>query len=142
MQLLESMVAAAIMAASGAASLQLWAGLCQSTVEETRNQGGADQLEAELTAIEASLQQLALSRGALAPCGQAAPALLEKLQARPPATTVHRDLSLLLDEDALQVELSSEGKALSRRRVYNPAALGLCTPASSLPTDPSPEAHG
>ena len=56
--------------------------------------------------------------------------------------TWRNDLSLLLDEDALQVELSSEGKALSRRRVYNPSALGLCTPASSLPTDPSPEAHG
>lgn len=150
MNLIEAMLAAVLFSCSAGSCLQLWGLLSLDAQRQHQRQQLAERLEGELVSLEAFLRQQPRREQALPPCGQGPEPLRSLLASRPARAGVYRQISVPGLDDALLVELSSEGSSLRRRRLYRAAALGLCLPsapaaaaasASPLPSPPAEPAE-
>jgi hypothetical protein len=139
MNLIEVLVASLLVSLSAVSSLGIWSQITLGVVQEERRQLLSERLEAELATLDANLR---IQRRGLttATCGASAAALQTSLAAQPVAAGVERRLKVLPGEDGVLLELSIEGLPLRRRRLYLPAALGLCDapqPAAAAATTPA-----
>ena len=126
MALVELMMATGIFLAAGACSLQLWSSSARASHQLGAEQRVLLQMDGQLLRLRAHWLQAA-SRP-LAPLGcQAASDWMVQTAAgldTPPGLT--QDLTRLPAGNGLAVALRSEAVELERRRVFAPAALGLC----------------
>ena len=137
MNLLEVLMAAVLFVLSAGSSLQIWNLISSGEMQHQQRQRLADRLDVELAAVEGLLRQQARQVQALPACGQGAAPLALLIGTRPVHEGIVRRITPLDLEDGLLLELAVEGSPLRRRRLYRPAALGLCLPASP-PLTPAP----
>ncbi len=123
MNLVEAMVASAMLVTSSSCSLQLWAGSTRWASQAEQRQQQAAQLEAALLASQAQVSALA-GTPITADCDVASSWLAAHLQAQPLAAGLSRQVSA--EPGALlRVQLRGAGGE-QRQRWLSPAAYGLC----------------
>ncbi len=128
MTLAELLTGSVVFSLSAGASLQLWALAGAAAVRQEQLQLRLDQADAVLVGAEVALRRLAAASpvGGAEPCGLIADRLVQELAAVPAAPGLARQLQRPGDGDRVLLSLAVEGTAEPRRRVFLPAALGLC----------------
>ncbi len=133
MNLVEAMVASAMLVSSSSCSLQLWAGSTSWARQAEERQQQASQVEAALLSSQAQLQAMAGTPLA-ADCAAAGSWLAAHLQAQPLAGGLSRAVSA--EPGALVRVQISGAEGLQRQRWLSPAAYGLCgQPAAQEASD-------
>lgn len=116
MSLIEVLVGSGVFVLSATCSLQVWSGTASWSQRATQQRQEMQQLEAQLLAVQAQLQQGAGTP--LAPdCAEALQLVLGQLGATPGLATA--------SEGGLLVQVQGTGGG-SRHRWFDPAAYGLC----------------
>lgn len=142
MSLMEVVIAAVLFTFSAGSSLQIWSQLSLGVMQQERHQQLADQLDAELAALDASLRLQSRQLLQPPPCGNSAAALRSQLSARPLAAGLQRQLTVLEGDEALLLDLAIDGLPIRRQRLYLPAALGLCSAPTASTGSSEPASHG
>lgn len=127
MTMIEVLIGSTVLAASAGASLQLWGLAAAAAVAEQRQQERMEQAEAVLLRAESVLRQLAPGGS---DCTMAASRVRQVLAADPLAPGLARQLEPSASGDGVVLRLAVQGEATTRQRLYVPALLGLCGPAS------------
>jgi hypothetical protein len=123
MNLVEAMVASAMLVTSSSCSLQLWAGSTSWVRQADLRRQQADELEVVLLSSQAQVSSLAGTPLAV-DCTAASGWLAAHLQGQPSRPGVERQVSA--EPGALvRVQVSGAGGEL-RQRWFSPAAYGLC----------------
>lgn len=135
MNLPELLLAGLIIQAAAFGSLQLLGLAAGSGAGDRRLQAHWQQLEAELLADEQLLRRQPRPEPPSPDCSAEASRLQALLAARPLAAGLQRQAERLAAGEQLLITLTAEpaaGPTLgSRARLIDPAALGMCLPASS-----------
>jgi hypothetical protein len=136
MNLVEAMVASAILVSSSSCSLQLWAGSTRWTRQAEVRQQQQAQLDVALLNSQGQLAALAGTPMA-ADCQAASSWVAAHLQAQPLAAGLARQVSA--EPGALVRVQVSGADGAQRQRWFSPAAYGLCgqpQPAISTAAEP------
>ena len=130
MNLIEVVVAAALFLGACSGAAQMGASSAQAMTQGRLQGQQQEQIEAQFLAAAALLRQVEPSSDLT--CDAAAQQLHSQLAASlPPVEAgVVRQLSLVPGSIHLQLTLAGEG-GLRRKRLFSPAAAGLCGPVSS-----------
>lgn len=126
MNLVEVLTSGLLFTLAAAASLQLWSLGATGSVRDGDRQLRLDRLEAELLGSEERLRQRARQGDAGSSCREAVTNLAEYLAAVPALADVERQQRATPDGRLLLVQVTLPSEAISRQRLYSPAALGLC----------------
>jgi|694.fasta_scaffold02864_21 hypothetical protein len=136
MTLSELLVASLLLSGCVAASSQLQVTVVATGMAEEQRQELRELVDAELNGIESRLAQQAASvaEGPLpAPsCDAWVAHWLQDLRLIPAEGGLQRSQQVLRDGALLQVEVDAEGLDEPRRRLYSPAAFGLCGEEGAL----------
>jgi hypothetical protein len=128
MNLVEAMVASAMLVSSSSCSLQLWAGSTNWVRQAEVRQQQQAQLDAALLNSQGQLAALAGSPMA-ADCDAASSWIAAHLQAQPVAGGLARQVRA--EPGALVRVQVSGADGVQRQRWFSPAAYGLCGAASA-----------
>ena len=135
MTIAESLVAASLFLGALAGSLQVWGVSASAALAEEARQALRDRVEVELMASEARLRRFEAASPALVDCSTVAQLLARSLAAYPQPAGLRRQVSATA-EGLVQVEVAAEQLAEPmRRRLWSPAALGLCGAVALLPPE-------
>lgn len=130
MTLSELLVASLLLSGSVAASSQLQVTVVEAGMAEEQRQELRERVEAELNGIESRLaQQAALAAEGPSPapsCDAWVATWLHDLRLIPAEGGLQRRQEVLQEAALLEVEVDAEGLDEPRRRLYSPAAFGLC----------------
>ena len=136
MTISELLVASLLLSGSVAASSQLQVTVVAAGMAEEQRQELRERVEAELNGIESRLAQLAAPAAAgpsPAPsCDAWVTHWLHDLRLIPAEGGLRRRQEVLQEAALLQVEVDAEGLDEPRRRLYSPAAFGLCGEEGAL----------
>ena len=127
MNLMETLLATAVLSISAAASLQLWGLAAVATAKHERLEKLMDAVDAELMAVDLRLRQegrpLAIPQG----CEDAAHQLIQLAIAVPTTGGVFRQVRRGGEtHEQVVVTVGARELAPPRQRLYSPAALNLC----------------
>jgi hypothetical protein len=128
MTLTELLAASLLLSGCVAASSRLQVTTVAAGMAEEQRQELRERVDAELNAIESRLAQAGAAPASppASSCGVWVGRWLDDLQAVPPAEGLRRGQVMLEGQDLLRVEVDAEGLEEPRRRLYSPAAFGLC----------------
>jgi chaperone required for assembly of F1-ATPase len=130
MTISELLAASLLLSGCVAASSQLQVTVVAAGMAEEQRQELRERVEAELNGIESRLAQQAAALAARpvpAPsCGDWVERWLQELQLQPAEGGLQRHQEGHAGAALLQVEVNAEGLDEPRRRLYSPAAFGLC----------------
>jgi Tfp pilus assembly protein PilX len=120
MNLVEVLVAAVVVAGASCGSAQVLGMGSRWSLQAEQRQARLERQEAAMVAAELAVRQLAEGSAPRAgACGAAAAELAAALEQAP-------SLQVWQEEERVLVEVTGEGDEPPRRRLYSPAALGLC----------------
>lgn len=129
MNLIETLVAAMILAISSSFSLQLWASSTTSAESAEQRQHQLGQLEIALMGSQSRLTALA-AQPVASDCAAAASWLVGHLQSQPLGAGLSREVSAEPGAALVRVRISAP-EVGERQRWLSPAAYGLCGPIES-----------
>lgn len=124
MNLVEVLVAAVVVAGASCGSAQVLGMGSRWSLQAEQRQARLEQQEASMVAAEAAVRRLAEAAPQAGDCGAAADELATALEQAGGAGR-----QVLRQEERVLVEVAGEGDEPPRRRLFSPAALGLCGPA-------------
>ena len=130
MNLIETLVAAMILAISSSFSLQLWASSTTSAEAAEQRQHQLGQLEIALLGSQARLAALA-AKPVASDCAGAASWLVGHLQSQPLVAGLSREVSAEPGAALVRVRISAP-EVGERQRWLSPAAYGLCGPTEPI----------
>lgn len=130
MNLIETLVAAMILAISSSFSLQLWASSTTSAEAAEQRQHQLGQLEIALLGSQARLAALA-AQPVASDCAGAASWLVGHLQSQPLGAGLSREVSAEPGAALVRVRISAP-EVGERQRWLSPAAYGLCGPTEPI----------
>ena len=128
MNLVEAMVASAMLVSSSSCSLQLWAGSTNWVRQAEVRQQQLAQLDAALLSSQSQLAAMA-GRPIAVDCTAASTLVAAHLQAQPARPGV--DLQVRAEPGALVRVQVAGAEGVQRQRWFSPAAYGLCGAASA-----------
>lgn len=153
MNFADVLVGSLVFSLASGSSLQLTARMGQSLLEQRRQAERMEQIDLALVAGEQALRQAAAQRPSPDPaCADPAALLVSLLQeapATPLAAGLQRQVAAVGDRQ-VSLGIVGGGPGLDRRRLFTPAAYGLCpplpaasqvlaaAPASPAPSEPLP----
>lgn len=126
MTLSELLMASLLLCGSVAASSRLEVSVVAAAMEEEQRQEMRERVEAELAGVENQLAQRGGGAVPSAACAEVVGQWRQDLAASPVAEGLQRRQAQVAGEALLQVEVDAEGLNEPRRRLYSPAAFGLC----------------
>jgi len=136
MTISESLVASCLLLSSLAGSLQVWGASVGVAVAEESRQELRERVEAELMATEARLRRHGEAMPESSDCVSHGQALGAALAAHPLPEGLRRKVATT-QEGLVQVEVGADRLAEpARRRLWSPAAFGLCGAAAAAPLVP------
>jgi len=126
MSLIEWVMATGVFLSAGACSLQIWASSAKATQQLGVEQRLLLQMDGQLLRLRAHWLQVAASQPTPMECQAAVDWMLQDPLANQAPAELAQRFSRLADGLGMAVVLRSEAANLERRRLFTPAALGLC----------------
>jgi hypothetical protein len=126
MALVEVVMATGIFLAAGACSLQLWASSARASHQLGEEKRVLLQMDGQLLRLRAHWLQAASMPLATLGCQAASEWMAQDPAVLAPPAGMNQSLGRLADGQGVSVALRHEAAQLERRRVFAPAALGLC----------------
>lgn len=133
MNIADVLIGSLVFSLASGSSLQLTAGMGRSLVAQRADQERMERIEAELLAADQRLRQAAAQlSGADASCADPAGLMVALIQAslqaplgEPLPAGMERHLEVVSPQQ-VRLSFSGAGTAVSRQRLFTPAAYGLC----------------
>jgi type II secretory pathway component PulJ len=128
MNLLEVLVAAVVVAGASCGSAQVLGMGSRWSLQAEQRQQRLERQEAAMVAAEAAVRRLAEAAPRAGACGAAAAELAAALE-QPSGESGDEagpTRQVVQEEEQVLLEVAGEGDEPPRRRLFSPAALGLC----------------
>ena len=126
MSLIELVMATGVFLSAGACSLQLWASSARAAQQLGAEQRLLLQMDGQLLRLRLNWLQAASRQATPMLCREATDRMLQDLALLAPPAGLTQRLGRLADGQGVAVALRNEAANLERRRVFTPAALGIC----------------